>query len=66
MTPRQVVIVGFRDMMALDLAGPLEAFSSARGLGLKGIAKPGYKVTVAAIGSRSFRSEFRLQMTAAC
>jgi len=29
MTPRQVAIVGFKDMMALDLTGPLEAFSSA-------------------------------------
>ena len=65
MTPRQVVIVGFQDMMALDLTGPLEAFSSARVPSPKGIAEPGYKVTIAALGPRSFRSESGLQMTAA-
>lgn len=66
MKPKHVVIVGFKDMMSLDLTGPLEAFSSARIENAKGTFEPCYKVTIAALGSNSFRSESGLRMTAAC
>lgn len=65
MTPKHVAIVGYEDMMALDLTGPLEAFASAR-IDAKGTHEPCYKVTIAALGAKSFRSESGLHMTAAC
>jgi transcriptional regulator GlxA family with amidase domain len=66
MTPKHVAIVGYEDMMALDLAGPLEAFASARMEKAKGTYEPCYKVTIAALGAKTFRSESGLRMTAAC
>ncbi len=66
MTPKHVAIVGYQDMMALDLAGPLEAFGSARIENAKGTYEPCYKVTIAALGAKSFSSESGLRMTAAC
>ena len=66
MTPKHVVIVGYEDMMALDLAGPLEAFGSARIKRANGTYEPCYKVTIAALGAKSFRSESGLRMTAPC
>jgi transcriptional regulator GlxA family with amidase domain len=66
MTPKHVVIVGFQDMMSLDLTGPLEAFSSAHIKSANGTPEPCYKVTIAAVGAKSFRSESGLRMTAAC
>jgi len=54
MMPRHVVIVGYQDLMSLDVTGPLEAFSSARIKTAKGATEPGYKVTIAAcVPSRS-------------
>jgi transcriptional regulator GlxA family with amidase domain len=66
MTPRHVAIVGYEDMMALDLTGPLEAFASARIKRANGTYEPCYKVTIAALGAKTFRSESGLRMTAAC
>jgi transcriptional regulator GlxA family with amidase domain len=66
MSPRQVAIVGFEDMMSLDLTGPLEAFTSARIESRSGRHEPCYKVTIAALGAKSFRSESGLRMTASC
>ena len=66
MSPRQVAIVGFEDMMSLDLTGPLEAFTSARIESPSGRHEPCYKVTIAALGAKSFRSESGLRMTASC
>lgn len=66
MTPKHVAIVGYQDMMALDLTGPLEAFTSARIENANGTHQPCYKVTIAALGAKSFRSESGLRMTAAC
>jgi len=69
MMPKHVVIVGYQDLMSLDLAGPLEAFSSARIKNAKGATEatePGYKVTIAALGAKSFSSESGLRITAAC
>lgn len=66
MTPKRVAIVGFDDLMSLDLTGPLEAFASARIENPSGRREPCYKVTVAALGAKSFRSESGLRMTASC
>ena len=67
--PKHVVIVGYQDLMSLDLTGPLEAFSSAQIKNAKGATEatePGYKVTIAALGAKSFSSESGLRITAAC
>ena len=66
MTPRHIVIVGYDGLTSLDLAGPLEAFSSALLGDTKGNPQPCYKVTIAALGAKSFSSESGLRMTAAC
>jgi len=66
MTPKLVAIIGYEDMMALDLTGPLEAFASARIENAKGTYEPCYRVTIAALGAKSFRSESGLRMTASC
>ena len=66
MTPKHIVIVGYDDIVALDLAGPLEAFSSAFLPDSEGKPRPGYKVTIAALGARTFVSESGLRMTAGC
>jgi transcriptional regulator GlxA family with amidase domain len=61
--PKHIVIVGYDDITSLDLTGPLEAFSSAF---LENSAQPCYKVTIAALGAKTFRSESGLHMTATC
>ena len=66
MTPRHIVLVGFDDITSLDLSGPLEAFSAAVIEDSNGRAQPCYKVTVAALGAKTFRSESGLRMTASC
>ena len=65
-TPKQVVIVGYNNITSLDLSGPLEAFSSAVVPNAKGIPQPCYKVTIAALGTKTFNSESGLRMTASC
>jgi transcriptional regulator GlxA family with amidase domain len=65
-TPKHIVIVGYDDITSLDLVGPLEAFSSAFLVDSKGNPRPCYKVTIAALDSKTFRSESGLRMTAAC
>jgi transcriptional regulator GlxA family with amidase domain len=66
MTPKRVVIVGYDNITSLDLAGPLEAFSSAYLEDSRGNRQPCYKVTIAALGAKTFSSESGLRMTAAC
>ena len=66
MTPKHIVIVGYDDITSLDLSGPLEAFTSALLEDSTGNPQPCYKVTIAALGAKTFRSESGLQMTAAC
>jgi len=65
-TPKHIVIVGYDDITSLDLAGPLEAFTSASLEDSKGNPQPCYKVTIAALGAKTFRSESGLRMTASC
>src|SRR5487761_1790070 len=62
----RIVIVGYVGLTSLDLTGPLEAFSSAFLEDSKGNPQPCYKVTIAALGAKTFRSESGLRMTAAC
>ena len=66
MTPKHIVIVGYNDITSLDLAGPLEAFNAAYIEDSRGTRQPCYKVTIAALGVKTFRSESGLRMTAAC
>jgi transcriptional regulator GlxA family with amidase domain len=66
MLPKQVVIVGYDDIVSLDLSGPLEAFSSAFFPDAKGKPLPCYQVTIAALGARIFCSESGLRMQASC
>ena len=66
MTPKHIVIVGYDNITSLDLAGPLEAFSSAYIEDSPGKRQPCYKVTIAALGAKTFCSESGLRMTAAC
>ncbi|HEY5176538.1 MAG TPA: GlxA family transcriptional regulator [Terriglobales bacterium] len=66
MTPKHIVIVGYDDITSLDLSGPLEAFSSAHVEDSRGNPQPCYRVTIAALGAKTFRSESGLRMTATC
>jgi transcriptional regulator GlxA family with amidase domain len=66
MTPKHIVIVGYDNITSLDLAGPLEAFCSAFVEDSKGRPQPCYKVTIAALGAKTFSSESGLRMTASC
>ena len=66
MIPKHIVIVGYDDITSLDLTGPLEAFSSAVLEDSEGRQQPCYKVTIAAIGEKNFRSESGLRMTGSC
>jgi len=66
MTPKHIVIVGYDNLTSLDLSGPLEAFSSAHLEDSTGEGTPCYKVTIAALGAKMFRSESGLRMTASC
>ena len=64
MTPKHIVLVGFEGVMGLDLVGPLEAFGNAQVRSSRGAWEPCYRVTVATIGEKTFRSEFGLTLTA--
>ena len=64
--PKHIVIVGYDDLTSLDLSGPLEAFSSASLEDSNGNLQPCYKVTIAALGAKTFSSVSGLRMTATC
>ena len=64
--PKHIVIVGYDDLTSLDLSGPLEAFSSAFLEDSSSNPQPCYKVTIAALGAKTFRSVSGLRMTATC
>jgi transcriptional regulator GlxA family with amidase domain len=66
MIPKHIVIVGYDNITSLDLAGPLEAFNSAQIEDSRGKPQACYKVTIAALGAKTFSSESGLRMTAAC
>lgn len=66
MTPKHIVIVGYDNITSLDLSGPLEAFSSAFVEDSKGRRQPCYKVTIAALGAKTFCSESGLRMIGSC
>jgi len=65
-TPKHIAIVGYDNLTSLDLSGPLEAFSSACIEDSKGNRRACYKVTIAALGAKTFCSVSGLCMTAAC
>jgi len=64
MKQKQIVMVGYEEIMGLDLVGPLEAFGTALVNTSTGKLEAPYRVTVAALGAKTFRSEFGLIFTA--
>lgn len=64
MKQKHIVIVGYDDIMGLDLVGPMEAFGSAHAVSPQRGKEACYRVTVAALEAKSFRSEFGLAFTA--
>jgi transcriptional regulator GlxA family with amidase domain len=56
MKPRRVALIGFDDVNALDLVGPIEAFASARVEGNHDF-RPGYATSLLAFSGRPFRAE---------
>jgi len=64
MKPRHIVILGYDGIMGLDLVGPMEAFGSAHVNSPKAGREACYRVTVAALETKTFRSEFGLTITA--
>ena len=64
MKPKHIVILGYDGVMGLDLVGPMEAFASAQLNSPKGGGGACYRVTIAALGEKTFRSEFGLTLTA--
>ena len=64
MNPKHIVILGYDDIMGLDLVGPMEAFGSAQVKSPKGTWDACYRVTIATLGAKTFRSEFGLTFAA--
>ena len=63
---RQIVLLGFDRLTAMDLVGPLEAFGTARVMSPSGEPKRCYRLTVAGLNGGSFCSEFGLRFTTKC
>jgi len=57
------VIVGYDGVMGLDLVGPMEAFGCAQVNSPKGVREPCYRLTIAALEAKTFRTEFGLTLT---
>lgn len=66
MRAKHVVIVGYDKVTSLDLSGPLDAFSAAFDEDANGNPQRCYRVTIAAVGSKTFSSNSGLRMTANC
>ena len=64
MKPRHIVILGYDGIMGLDLVGPMEAFACAHVRSSKARTEECYRVTIAALESKTFHSEFGLTVTA--
>ncbi len=64
MKPRHIAILGYDEIMGLDLVGPMEAFASAHQNSQKAGKEACYRVTIAALEGKTFRSEFGLTITA--
>jgi len=64
MKPRHIAILGYDGIMGLDLVGPMEAFASAYLNSQKAGREACYRVTIAALEGKTFRSEFGLAITA--
>ena len=57
MKPRRVGMLGFDGVMALDLVGPIDAFSSAMVEGAHGASRPCYETVIVGLDKRCFASE---------
>jgi transcriptional regulator GlxA family with amidase domain len=57
MKPRRVGFLGFDGVMALDLVGPIDAFTSATDESPAGAGQPYYEVVIIGVNDRPFVSE---------
>src|SRR5262245_13604173 len=57
MNPKRVGILGFEEIMALDLVGPADAFTTAVTNGEDGGHQPGYEVLIIGLTNKPFVSE---------
>lgn len=64
MKQKHIAILGYEGIMGLDLVGPMEAFACALVSSPNGGKEPCYRVTIAALGAKTFRSEFGLAFSA--
>jgi transcriptional regulator GlxA family with amidase domain len=64
MKPRHIAILGYDEVMGLDLVGPMEAFAIAHVNSPKVGSEPGYRVTISALEGKAFRSEYGLTIMA--
>ncbi len=64
MKPRHIAILGYDDLTGLDLVGPMEAFASAHLNSPKAGREACYRLTIAALEEKTFRSQFGLTITA--
>lgn len=64
MAPKRIGFIAFDDIVALDLVGPLEAFTSAGGENAGGENAGGYETLVIGASNRSIRAESGLQIKA--
>src|SRR5438067_1609272 len=57
MKPRRVGLLGFDGVMALDVIGPVDAFSSAMPERKDAVPQTGYEVVIIGLSKRPFASE---------
>jgi transcriptional regulator GlxA family with amidase domain len=57
MKPRRVGLLGFDGVMALDIVGPIDAFTTATVEGKDGVSRPCYQVVLIGLSNRPFISE---------
>ncbi|HEV8066385.1 MAG TPA: GlxA family transcriptional regulator [Planctomycetaceae bacterium] len=57
MKSRRVGFLGFEGVMALDLVGPIDAFTSARISGADGVPRPCYEIVIIGLDQKCFASE---------
>jgi transcriptional regulator GlxA family with amidase domain len=57
MKSRRIGFLGFNGVMALDLVGPIDAFTSARIEGADGVPRPCYEILIIGLDTKPFSSE---------
>src|SRR5215471_14448155 len=62
MNPHRVGFLGFDGVMALDLVGPIDAFTSAATIGPDGQRRPCYEVVIIGLDDKPFATESGIRM----